>query len=143
MRHLLRPNRRSRVGSTPKWSLFVCHSSRRGGAHRAGAGGGRGKPPSPRTPRCCQIRSFLSIEVSKIVPRSEHRSIYFIFKFQFPILPLNWKMMAAHWHGFMRFCCLRSGGRARAAGTGAAVVATFGLQQGSRVGRWGLVGVFK
>jgi len=51
-------------------------------------------------------------------------------------------MMAAHWHGFMRFCCLRSGGRARAAGTGAAVVATFGLQQGSRVGRWGLVGVF-
>jgi hypothetical protein len=39
------PNRRLRVGSTPNWSLFVCHSARRGGAHRAAAGGGRGKVP--------------------------------------------------------------------------------------------------
>jgi hypothetical protein len=49
------PNRRLRVGSIPKWSLFVRHSSRGGGAHRAGAGGG-GRGKCQWCCCCCWIR---------------------------------------------------------------------------------------
>ena len=63
-RHVLRPNRRSRVGSTPKWSLFVSGGSRWGGAHRAGGGGGGAGGSGKCQCWCCYCESGLELGFS-------------------------------------------------------------------------------